>query len=108
MSSAADHAISVAFTFFDEDGGGSVNLYEIQHVLNLFDSHFDKAGRDAIIQMMWVHTQSHYNLVARPTAIYLAVDLSPQRNDIDPQRIRSPPSERSSVVAGLTCHIVRP
>ena len=33
-----------------------------------------------------------------PAAVYLAedldlaVDLSPQRNDIDPQRIRSPPS----------------
>ena len=37
----------------------------------------------------------------RPAAIYLAVDLdlavdlSPQRNDIDPERIRSPPSYRA-------------
>ena len=47
----ADQAIQMAFAFFDEDGGGSVNLYEIQHVLSLFGIQFDAAGRDAIINL---------------------------------------------------------
>jgi Ca2+-binding EF-hand superfamily protein len=31
--------------------GGSVNLYEIQHVLNLFGITFDQTGRNAVIQL---------------------------------------------------------
>eukprot|EP01051_Picozoa_sp_SAG22_P008643 SAG22_NODE_670_length_7987_cov_2.733519_5_plen_178_part_00 len=32
---AAEGAIKTAFSFFDKDGGGSVNLYEIQSVLSI-------------------------------------------------------------------------
>jgi Ca2+-binding EF-hand superfamily protein len=71
---AADHAIRQAFKFFDEDGSGSVNLYEIQHVLDLFDIHFDRAGRDAIIDLA-ADMSGHDAVCDRLKEQFVKVDL---------------------------------